>query len=324
MQQPIAKQIDTIHFYELHAQKDTMSAEVHAGLSLPQKALPPKYFYDSKGSELFDAITKLPEYYLTRTELLLLRTHIKEIAELLGRGGTLIELGSGSSEKIRLLLDEACPDRYAPMDISRQHLIRSTRRLADDFPWLEIHAFCADYTRFCNFPDFGWCRYNAFFPGSSIGNFNPVQATSFLCQVHRLVRAGGGLLIGVDLKKDRVTLERAYNDSQKITAEFNLNVLSHINRNLDANFNPEKFSHKANYNADNGRIEMHLHCLEDHSVTIEGKNYRFMSGETIHTENSYKYSTDEFHGLATQAGFHPVKTWVDENSLFSIHYLLAR
>lgn len=317
----VAVRKDAIYIHELHANADTMAAEVHAGLSSKQKALPPKFFYDKKGSELFEAITRLPEYYPTRTEIGLLRRHAPEIARLLGMHSFLIELGSGSSTKIRLLLEAVRPRIYVPMDISREHLITAAQRLADDYPWLTVHAACVDYSRPWDVPDFGPGRYNTFFPGSSIGNFEPGDALRLLRQVGRLVGAGGGLLIGVDLKKDAVILEQAYNDVQGVTADFNLNVLAHINRRLDADFNTGNFAHKAVYNAASGRIEMHLECRQDHTVCIGGTRYYFAAGETIHTENSYKYSVEEFHGLAARAGFSPIRVWTDREGLFSIHYL---
>ncbi|MDH3980413.1 MAG: L-histidine N(alpha)-methyltransferase [Gammaproteobacteria bacterium] len=314
---------DAIYFHELHSPVDTMVAEVHAGLSLQQKVLSPKYFYDKKGSELFDTITRLPEYYPTRTEIGLLRQHVQEMAGLLGMHSFLLEFGSGSSTKIRLLLEAVRPRIYVPMDISREHLIDSAQRLASDYPWLTVHAACVDYSIPWDIPDFGPGRYNAFFPGSSIGNFDPDSALQLLKQVWRLVGRGGGLLIGVDLKKDAAILENAYNDAQGVTADFNLNVLSHINQRLGADFDTGNFRHKALYNTGEGRIEMHLECTSDHRVRINGNAYRFETGETIHTENSYKYSVDEFHGLAAQADFVPVKVWTDPDGLFSIHYLTA-
>ena len=314
---------DTIYFHELHPPADTMVAEIHAGLTRQQKSLPPKYFYDKKGSRLFDTITRLAEYYPTRTEIGLLRQHAQEMAELLGMHGFLLELGSGSSIKIRLLLEAVRPRIYVPMDISREHLINSAQRLAADYPWLTVHAACVDYSLPWDVTDFGPGRYNAFFPGSSIGNFSPDSALKLLKQVCRGVGHGGGLLIGVDLKKEVSILENAYNDPQGVTAEFNLNVLSHINQRLDADFDAENFRHKALYNEDEGRIEMHLECRKDHHVRINGTSYGFEKGETIHTENSYKYSVDEFHELAARAGFAPVKVWTDRDGLFSIHYLTA-
>lgn len=312
---------ESIYYHELHTPTDTMAAEVHAGLSREQKTLSPKYFYDERGSKLFDAITELPEYYPTRTEVGILRKYMPQIAEALGLHSYLLELGSGSSIKIRLLLEAVQPKIYVPMDISREHLISSSQQLADDHPWLDIHACCVDYSQSWDAPDFGPGRYNAFFPGSSIGNFEPAEALKLLKQIHHLVGQEGGLLIGVDMKKDTGTLEAAYNDSQGVTAAFNLNVLSHINESLQADFNLEHFTHNAVYNPRLGRIEMHLQCLQDHEVGINGEHYAFRSGETIHTESSYKYSIEEFHALAAQAGFVPQQVWTDESELFSIHYL---
>lgn len=314
---------DAIHYHEHHRAVESMAAEVHAGLSCRQKYLPPKFFYDKQGSELFEAITRLPEYYPTRTEIALLREHAAEMAELLGLHGILLELGSGSSIKIRLLLEALRPRVYVPMDISRQHLIDSSRRLSQDYPWLTVHAACVDYSQPWDMPDFGPGRHNAFFPGSSIGNFDPDAARRLLSRVRQLVGIDGGLLIGVDLKKDAGILERAYNDAEGVTAEFNLNMLSHINRRLSADFDPGNFAHKAIYNARQGRIEMHLECTRGHCVHINGNVYRFHPGETIHTENSYKYSVAGFHELAASAGFEPVRVWTDPAQLFSIHYLAA-
>jgi dimethylhistidine N-methyltransferase len=314
---------EAIYYHELHTPADSMRREVHEGLARQQKSLPPKFFYDKKGSMLFDTITRLPEYYPTRTEIGLLRQHVHEMAELLGRNSYLLELGSGSSIKIRLLLEAVRPRIYVPMDISREHLIDSAQRLAKDYPWLTVHAACVDYSKPWDIPDFGPGRYNAFFPGSSIGNFDPDSATQLLKQVRQLVGNAGGLLIGVDMKKDINKLEKAYNDAQGVTADFNLNVLLHINKRLGADFDPDKFRHKALYNEDKGRIEMHLECTKDHRVYINGNAYAFEAGETIHTENSYKYSIDGFHRLAARAGFSPIKVWTDRDGLFSIHYLTA-
>jgi L-histidine Nalpha-methyltransferase len=312
---------DAIRLTDLHEQADTMLREVHAGLSRPQKSLPPKLFYDKRGSVLFDRITRLPEYYLTRTEVGLLRRYGPEIAGLLGKGGILLELGSGSSTKIRLLLEAVRPRLYVPMDISRQHLIDSARRLAADYPWLTVHAACIDFTRPWDLPVPGPGRRNVFFPGSSIGNFEPGPALALLRRVREQVGREGGLLIGVDLRKAAGTLEKAYNDAQGITADFNLNVLAHINRRLGADFDPGRFLHEAHYNAREGRIEMHLVCRQQHRVRIDGRSYLFRAGETIHTENSYKYSIAEFQQLAAQAGLVPVSVWTDPEDLFSMHYL---
>jgi dimethylhistidine N-methyltransferase len=301
-----------------------MTEEVHAGLVREQKTLSPKFFYDKRGSDLFDAITELPEYYPTRTETGLLRQHKNELAHLFGKDSSLYELGSGSSTKIRLLLEAVRPKVYIPMDISREHLVESARRLLRDYPWLDIRAVHVDYSRPWSAPDFGPGHYNAFFPGSSIGNFEPDAALALLQRIKLLVAKGGGLLIGVDLKKDVAILEAAYNDRRGVTAEFNLNILAHINRRLEADFDLGNFAHRAFYHAEKGRIEMHLVSLREQQVRINGNVYSFKVGETIQTENSYKYSAEEFHQLAEKAGFIPTKMWVDSNAMFSLHYLVGR
>ncbi len=312
---------DRIYYYEQHQIADSIIEEVQQGLRKQQKELPPKYFYDERGSKLFDAITELPEYYPTRTEIQLLKKHADEFADLLGTNSILFELGSGSSLKIRILLEALRPKIYMPMDISKEHLIASAQKLADDYPWLEVHANRVDYSQQWEIPDFGEGRYNAFFPGSSIGNFDPQDATKLLNQIARLVGKHGGLLIGVDLKKDKQILENAYNDQQGVTAEFNLNLLHHINERIDSKIVPEHFSHKAIYNATKGRIEMHLVSKQPQQIVIEEESFSLESGESIHTESSYKYSIDEFHKLAAESGFSAVKVWTDEKQLFSIHYL---
>jgi dimethylhistidine N-methyltransferase len=311
-----------VYYYEQHKVIDTMSDDIHYGLSQQQKKLSPKYFYDKKGSELFDAITDLPEYYPTRTEIALLKQYANDFAELLGKDSILFELGSGSSLKIRILLEALKPKIYVPMDISKEHLIESAQLLASDYPWLEVHANRVDYSKAdWQIPDFGPGRYNAFFPGSSIGNFDPDDALKLLQQIALLVGKKGGLLIGVDLIKDQSILERAYNDKQGVTAQFNLNMLDHINRRLNSKLDTSAFNHKAVYNDHNDRIEMHLISQQTQDVKIEGHRYHFEAGETIHTESSYKYSVNSFHKLAKQAGFTALKVWQDKESLFSIHYL---
>ncbi|WP_144391690.1 L-histidine N(alpha)-methyltransferase [Pleionea sediminis] len=319
MNQAIKK--ERIYYYEQHKVVDSMSDDVHQGFSATPKKLSPKYFYDQRGSQLFDEITELPEYYPTRTEISLLKKHAGEFSELLGENSILFELGSGSSLKIRILLEALRPSVYVPMDISKAHLIESSQRLAEDYPWLEVHANRVDYSQDWEVPDFGPGRYNAFFPGSSIGNFDPKDACRLLEQVAKLVGNKGGLLIGVDLKKEKSVLEDAYNDSAGVTAQFNLNLLHHINHQMNSEIDPETFSHKAIYNDRVGRIEMHLVSNKEQSIQIEDQTYRFNKGESIHTESSYKYSVEEFHHLVKQAGFDPVKVWTDEQNLFSIHYL---
>ncbi|GEO37322.1 dimethylhistidine N-methyltransferase [Skermanella aerolata] len=300
--------------------------DVLDGLGLAEKTLPAKYFYDERGSKLFDEICELDEYYPTRTETALLADHAGDIAAQVGPGITLLELGSGSSTKVRLLLDRLDhPKAYIPVDISREHLQVSAARLAADYPGLKVTPIFADYVQ--GFPvsvEGGADRTLAFFPGSTIGNFHPVEAQSFLARLARRLGAGSRLLIGVDLKKPKERLEAAYNDAAGVTAAFNLNLLERINRELDGTFDLDGFTHLAFYNDDVGRIEMHLKSVRDQTVLVAGVPFRFEEGETIHTEDSYKYSADEFRKLAHVAGWSADATWTDDARLFSIHLLNSR
>jgi dimethylhistidine N-methyltransferase len=316
-----AQTIGDIQFYDEHPKPVDFYAEVMHGLQRMPKLIPPKFFYDEVGSRLFDAICEVPEYYPTRTEMALLYEHAEEIAALIGKECLLIEPGSGSSQKVRLLLDALQPAAYMPMDISRTHLLNAAQQLSEDYPWLEVHATCIDFTtemklRFCP-PS---VHKVAFFPGSSIGNFEPIDAIGFLRNMANMVGAGGGLLIGVDLKKDHGILNAAYNDAEGITAQFNLNLLSRINHELDGKFDIDSFQHKAFYNPHVGRIEMHLSSRDNQVVKVGDKVVNFDKAETIHTENSYKYTVEEFSGLARAAGFDLVSVWTDSDDLFSLHY----
>ena len=256
---------ERIRFHDAHPAPADVRADVLAGLGQPRKRLPPKLFYDQAGSRLFDAITELPEYYPTRTEIEILREHGAEMADHLGRGCVLIELGSGSSLKIQILLAALQPRVYVPVDISRDHLLDSAHALAARFPQLSIHATCADYSVPFQLPlEPDWPQLAAFFPGSSIGNFDPEEAGRFLERVARLLGEGGRLLIGVDLRKDPAILNAAYNDAQGVTAAFNLNLLTRINRELEGDFDLAAFAHRAFFNEDRSRIEMHLVSLADH------------------------------------------------------------
>jgi dimethylhistidine N-methyltransferase len=299
-----------------------MRAEVLAGLARDQKRIPPKFFYDKRGSRLFDAITGLPEYYPTRTEIGILDRYGSEMARLVGRDSVLVELGSGSSHKIRVLLEALEPAVYVPVDISRDHLLASARDLASAFPALDVRAVCADYSIPLDLPiaTDGRAR-TAFFPGSSIGNFDPAEAVLFLARVGQLVGPGGKLLVGVDLRKDPAVLHAAYNDAQGVTAAFNLNLLRRINRELDGDFDLDAFAHRAFYDGTAGRIEMHLVSALDQKVRVAGQVVGFRAGESIHTENSYKYSIDGFQDLARAAGFVVEQLWTDPQSLFSVHCL---
>lgn len=303
-----------------------MLKEVLDGLRKPQKTIPSKYFYDERGSELFEEITKLEEYYPTRTETRILEENIEEIAGAVGEDSAIVELGSGNSTKTRLLLDHLEDiSAYIPVDISEEYLMKTVRSLKEEYPELTIKPVCADYTKPFQIPPLekSFEYYVIFYPGSTIGNFRPERAQKFLKTISRLLVPGGGMLVGVDLKKDREILEAAYNDARGVTAEFNLNMLVRLNRELNADFRIENFSHRAFYNEGKGRIEMHLVSEKEQEVHIQGQVIGFEQGETIHTENSYKYSPGEFEALVGQ-WFDVKKVWVDDNRLFSMQYLVKR
>ena len=288
-----------------------------AGLSLPQKALPPKYFYDDAGSRLFERICRLREYYLTRAELALTRKNIGAIARFAGRGCELIEYGSGESLKTRLLIRALRPAAYLPVDISRAALRDAAERLGREFPWLEIVPVNGDFSRPVELPRSRAPRV-VYFPGSTIGNLSPEEAHAFLSMTRG---QAARMLVGVDLRKDANVLHAAYNDSRRVTAAFNLNLLARINRELGADFDLERFAHYAFYNAAAGRIEMHLVSLARQVVRIGRYRFAFDAGESIHTENSYKYSIEGFRALAARAGYAAEKTWTDGKELFAVHAL---
>ena len=300
-------------------------AEVINGLRTQPRRIAPKFFYDRRGSELFEAICQQPEYYLTRTELKILKDRAREVARLIGKGCMLIEFGSGASRKVRLLLEVLRPHAYLGIDISRNFLLESTRKLARDYPWLEVHAACADL---CGPLTFSSLPKEAprlgFYPGSSIGNFEPSEARRFLSHLRTVLGPEGALLIGVDLKKDAQILHAAYNDANGVTALFNLNLLVRMQRELEASVNINAFRHQAFYNEQEGRIEMHLRSMRPQYLRLDDINFEFSGGESIHTENSYKYSLDEFQSLARDAGYEAIKTWIDSEQLFSVHFLKIR
>ena len=303
---------------------DTFRAEVLTGLQSFEKMLPCKYFYDQRGSQLFDLICDLPEYYPTRTEAGIMRDHAEEMAGLFGPDCLLIEYGSGSSTKTRILLDQL-PHLagYVPMDISREHLHQTAAGLAAAYPHLDILPLCADYTTEFDLPAAHRAvRSRAvYFPGSTIGNFHQDQAETFLRQIGEVCGSGGGLLIGVDLKKPACILEPAYDDAQGVTAAFNLNLLRRINDELGADFDLDQFAHRAFYNALAGRIEMHLMSLCEQTAHLGDVTVAFAEEETILTECSYKYSLDDFAATASAAGLTVCKVWTDPEQKFSVQYL---
>ncbi|HEX6979606.1 MAG TPA: L-histidine N(alpha)-methyltransferase [Alphaproteobacteria bacterium] len=299
---------------------------VLAGLSRTPKSIPCKFLYDARGSALFEKICELPEYYPTRTECGILRRAASEIAEHAGPDCQVVEFGSGSSTKTRILLDALRrPSSYVPVDISREQLRAAASALASRYQGLNIIAICADYTAddfVPALPDANGTRL-AFFPGSTIGNFEPGEAKRFLARCAHVVGAGGALLIGVDLKKDEGILNAAYNDAAGITAAFNLNLLVRMNRELGASFDVRRFAHDAFYSEAQGRVEIYIRSLERQGVSVAGRSFLFAPGERIHTENSYKYAIGEFQHLAEEAGFRPVRAWTDPQRLFSVHLLRA-
>ena len=313
-----------LSYHDLGPGAGDFRQEVIAGLSRSQKALPPKFFYDERGSELFEAICELPEYYPTRTEIALMRDKAHEMAQHLGAGCVLIEYGSGSGRKTRILVEALRPAVYVPIDIASRQLADCSAEFAQAFPEVAVIAVCADYSRPFALPGldrFRGHRRVIFFPGSTVGNLTVSEALDFLRNACAVARPGGAMLVGVDLKKDPGLLRAAYDDAQGVTAEFNLNLLARINRELGANIDPAAFRHRAFYNAEVGRIEMHLESLRDQQVAIADRVFTFRQGETIHTENSYKYSVTEFQNLARRAGFVAQTCWTDAHELFSIHYL---
>ncbi|MCB2204851.1 L-histidine N(alpha)-methyltransferase [bacterium] len=307
-------------------ERQLLREELLEGLRQPQKMLPSKYFYDEIGSSLFEEICTLREYYPTRTEISILRNNIDDIARQMGRSCLLIEYGAGASVKIRLLLDHLRGiAAYVPIDISGEHLLMAASELRREYPSLHILPVPADYTQDYELPDIDvpHDRRVVFFPGSTIGNFTPPEAREFLGHIAEVVGDDGGLLIGVDLKKDLNVLDAAYNDARGVTADFNLNMLVRLNREFDADFDLDAFRHRAVYNAGEGRIEMHLISKREQVAHVDGEQVIFHSGESICTEYSYKYSIEEFAALA-KPYFNVDRVWTDSRNLFSVQYLSVR
>lgn len=301
--------------------------EVLDGLRKPQKELPSKFFYDERGSQLFDQICALDEYYLTRTEREIMRDDAGAMADLLGPRCLLVEYGSGSSTKTRFLLDQLLePAAYMPIDISRAHLSEAAAALAEAYPNLEVLPVCADYTTdfALPIPSTPAARTIVYYPGSTIGNFDPQPAERFLRHMAQVCGPHGGVLIGVDLRKDPGKLHHAYNDWEGVTAAFNLNLLARINRELSADFELDQFRHYAFYNPREGRVEMHLVSLADQVVHVGNDAFAFVIGESIWTESSYKYRLDAFAAMAAAAGLRVEQVWTDPRQLFSVQYLTAQ
>lgn len=316
-------QFANLRVHHLDDALDDDLALIRQGLSDPKPWLHPKFFYDSRGSRLFDAITETPEYYPTRTEASIFSRYTGEMMNLMSDRAVLVEPGSGNCAKALKLLGDERLNHYAPIEISRAFLVDCCTRLAAKNPELLVDAVCGDFTRCQSLP--GSVPVDGrvvFFPGSTIGNFDPEHAQVLLENFHNLA-SGGYLLIGVDLPKDQATLERAYNDSQGLTAQFNLNMLSHLNNRHQCQFVPEHFEHMAFYNTELKRIEMHLICKTDTDVRVQDDRFTLQTGQSIHTESSYKYDSADFLKLARTAGFEPIAQWTDAREWFAVYLLRA-
>ena len=306
---------------QLQSEEDAFASDVLGGLTATPKRVPPKYFYDETGSHLFDRITELPEYYPTRCEMRILETHAGEIAKLIPEGAALVEFGSGSNKKARILL-KAAPKLacYVPVDICGEMVEQEAAELRPDFPGLKVLPVTADFTQSFALPPEAMAAplRVGFFPGSTIGNFEPHEAAAFLRHAGKILGPKARLIVGADLIKPVEVLNAAYNDKAGVTARFNLNLLARINRELDGNFDVGSFEHHAFYNRERNRVEMHLASLKRHKVKVAGETIDFRAGETIHTENSYKYSLEKLGALARGAGWRPLAAWTDPRNYFSL------
>lgn len=321
---PAQKQIA---FLDVAARQQSFREAVLAGLSQRHKSIPCRFLYDARGAELFEAICTLPEYYVTRTEQNILAAQAPAIARRIGRGAEIVEFGSGASVKVRTLLRSlAEPRMYLPIDISREQLRRTAEGMAGDFPDLQVVAVCADYGDPFHLPPLppaAGGRRVGFFPGSTIGNLGPAEASLFLRGCREYLGPGSAMLVGVDLKKDPLLLHAAYNDAAGITAEFILNLLPRMNRELDADFCLDRFQYDGFYNPAAGRVELYIRSRVDQIVAIADRRIGFAAGEPILAEYSYKYEVEEFRRLAERAGYLGRDCWVDPDRLFSVHYLVA-
>lgn len=305
-----------------HEQKLRLLEEVLKDLGLPQKTLPSKLFYDAVGAALFERICELQEYYPTRTETSILEDHLGEISSFLGRGCRLIELGSGSGRKTRLLLDSVRPCLYVPIDISCKQLINLERSLLQEYPWLSVASVNSDYMRQFDIPMHSEDVVSSiFFPGTTIGNLDAEAASSLMYRLSRNLGRGAKFVIGVDLKKSKAVLDAAYNDALGVTAQFNINILQHVNNIFASNFRLDQFAHLAYYSEERGQIEMHLESTVSQRVDLMSSIVEFRKGETILTEISRKFTVEEFQSFAIQNGWKPIHAWTDSDGLFSIHGL---
>lgn len=316
-------------FEDMHPPASDFRADVLEGLSKPQKTISPKYFYDAEGSAIFDRITRAPEYYVTRTELELMDRIGPEIAALAGPRAVVMEPGAGSSVKVRRLIDALDrPAGYVGMDISGEHVRSACEALAADHADLMIGAVCHDFTQPIDLqalplpPAMHEGRRVVFFPGSTIGNFELIDALAVLKTLRGWLREGDALLIGVDLRKDGAVLEAAYDDAGGATADFNRNLIARINRDLDGDIDSSALAYRAHWNPYRSRVEMYLQALADQAFTVAGRDFVLREHETIHTENSHKFTVEIFRDLARRAGFSPQNAWVHETTPFSLHWLV--
>lgn len=306
-----------------HSICEDFASEVLEGLSRQPRSIPCRFLYDARGSDLFERITQLAEYYPTRTEIGLLEDHAAEIASLTGADAAIVEFGSGSSRKTEILIDAMSPRAYVAIDISPAALTEAAERLGVRFPELAMIPLTGDFNASVALPDsIKGLRRLGFFPGSTIGNLGHDEAIGFLKSAGEMLGEGAALLIGVDLKKDESIVLPAYDDGEGVTAAFNLNLLQRINRELDGSFDTEKFAHEAIYNGEAGRVEIYITSKEDQTVSVLGRRFTFQRGERIHTENSHKYAIDEISEMAALAGWTHERVWADENQLFSLNYLV--
>jgi len=293
------------------------------GLSRPQKQISSKFLYDERGSKLFDRICELDEYYPTRTEIGIMQAYVQEMVAAIGPRARLVELGSGSSLKTRILLDHLDDlSVYVPIDISKAHLVAAAEQIAEEYPRIPVQPLCADYTATFELPDppRPTARTVVYYPGSTVGNFQPDDAKAFLRRIAEGLDDDAGLLIGVDLKKEVDVMEAAYNDAEGVTAAFNKNLLRRMNRELDATFDLDRFEHHSVWDEEKGCVESFLRSTEEQTVRVAGRSFAFGAGETIHTEYSYKYTLDDFADLMAAAGFSVEKVWTDDRSYFSVQY----
>ena len=297
--------------------------EIEAGLKSSIPFISPKFFYDDIGSRLFEAITLLEEYYPTRIEKSIMQMYKHQIASSIGTCDVFLDLGAGNCEKASELFDSVKPQQYLALDISKDFLESAIADLQKRFPHIEMHAQVCDLSQPLHFPNLVNKKKTFFYPGSSIGNFNPSQVSSFFKNIASICDGSGGLLIGVDLVKDSQVLQKAYDDSLGVTAAFNLNALLHINQILGSNFDLADWEHFAIFNESESRIEMHLRALRDVQITWPDDSLSFKAGEMIHTENSYKYTKDAFTNLLVEAGFKDVETWTDPKEYFLVCYAKA-